>query len=162
MRYWLHYSFLVFCFLFFSVACFPQSKKGSLREAQEHFIEAVQYMSKRDALSHEISYYKDPQITVARKVSDLTGKDAIHECNLMLKENEQVRREMDAGRRQFGRVWYVDDVKEYALDHPDKIVGAKYYFEGMFTHYDNGYGKKKAYVLCINGRWFVQEDYRLN
>ena len=154
-------SLLVCCLLFLSCTSSAQSKKGSLKEAQSHFIDAVQYMSERDALSHEISYYKDPQITVARKVSDLTGKDAIHECNLMLKENQQVERDMDAGRMQYGRIWYVDDVKQYALDHPDKIVGAKYYFEGLFTHYDNGYGKKKGYVLCMNGRWFVQEDFKL-
>ena len=153
---------LTFAFLLSFIGGYAQPKNGSLREAQEHFIESVQYMSERDALSREISYYKDPQINVARKVTDLTGKEAIHECNLMLKENEQVRREIETGQRQFGRMWYVDDVKEYALDHPNKIIGAKYYFEGVFTHYGNGYGKKKAYVLCINGRWFVQEDYRLD
>lgn len=142
-----------------SFPCFSQSKKGSLKEAQVHFIESVQYMSKREALSKEINYYKDPQITVARKVSDLTGKDVIHECNLMLQENEEVRKEMESGRRQFGRMWNVSDAKEYALDHPDKIVGAKYYFEGMFTHYNNGYGKRKAYVLCLNGHWYVKEVY---
>ena len=68
-----------------SFPCFSQSKKGSLKEAQVHFIESVQYMSKREALSKEINYYKDPQITVARKVSDLTGKDVIHECNYVFR-----------------------------------------------------------------------------
>jgi hypothetical protein len=55
--------------------------------------------------------------------------------------------------------WYVDDEKEYALDHPNEIVGVKYYFEGIFTHYNNGYGTRKAEVICINGSWFVKQIY---
>ena len=51
------------------------------------------------------------------------------------------------------------DEKEYALDHPNDIVGVKYYFEGIFTHYNNGYGTRKAEVICINGSWFVKQIY---
>ncbi len=69
-RYW--FCLFLLCM---SVSC----DKYSIEEAQVHFIENVQYMTEREALSHEIDYYKPPQITVARKVQDLSGKDAIHE-----------------------------------------------------------------------------------
>lgn len=42
--------------------------KYPIEEAEERFIENVQYMTEREALSHEIDYYKPPQTTVARKV----------------------------------------------------------------------------------------------
>ena len=133
--------------------------KYSIDDAQEHFITNVQYMSEREALSREIDYYKPPQITVSRKIKDLTGKDAIHECNIMLKENSETDEAMRKGQIQFGRVWYVDKEKEYALDHPNDIVGAKFYFEGIFTHFANGYGLRKAEVICINGSWYVKQIY---
>ena len=151
---------LTICFLFGSLCI--SCDKYPIEEAQECFIENVQYMTEREALSHEIDYYKPPQITIARKVQDLSGRDAIHECNIMLRENEEKREALQSGRIQFGRIWYVDDEKEYALDHPNDIVGVKYYFEGIFTHYNNGYGSRKAEVICINGSWFVKQIYKMN
>ena len=65
------------------------SKTGSIEEAQQQFVEEVQYMTEKEALANEINYYKDPIITVKRKVRDLSGKEAIHECNLLEKENEE-------------------------------------------------------------------------
>lgn len=61
-------------------------------------------MTEREALSHEIDYYKPLQITIARKVQNLFGKDAIHECNIMLRENEEEREALQSGRIQFGRM----------------------------------------------------------
>ena len=137
-----------------------KSKLGSIEEAQDIFINNVQTMSERDALSNEIDYYSPPRIIVKRKIKELTGRDAIHECNIMIKENEEVRKEMESGKRQFGYYWDVYEVKEYAISQPDEIVGAVYYFEGEFTHYANGYHTKKANVLCINGHWYVKQVWR--
>ena len=55
-------------------------KLGNLEEAQDIFISNVQTMSERDALSNEIDYYRPPRIFVKRKIKELTGRDAIHEC----------------------------------------------------------------------------------
>ena len=143
---------------FITISCeFNKAEIGDIDSAEKVFIENVQTMTERDALSNEINYYRPPQIIVKRKVKEMTGRDAIHECNIMLKENEKVREEMEAGLRQFGRYWDVYEPKEYAISHPDDIVGAVYYFEGSFTHYANGYHTKKANVLCINGRWYVKQ-----
>ena len=135
------------------------SKTGTIESAQQQFINEVQYMTEREALSNEISYYKKPRITVKRKVRDLTGKAAIHECNLLQKDNEEKERALRSGRASVIRTWNYYAEKQYALDHPSDIVGAEYYFEGIFTHYNNGYDTRKAKVLCINGKWFVIQRY---
>lgn len=143
-------SVTIFATLFFPIITYAQwwnpfsnsSKIGTLESAQQHFIEEAQYMTKREALEKEINYYKEPRITVKRKVRDLTGKEAIHECNLLEKDC-------------YGE-------KQYAIDHPNDIVGAEYYFEGVFTHYNHGYNTRKAKVLCINGGWFVIEKFTNN
>lgn len=133
------------------------SKLGTIEDAQQIFIKAVQTMTEKEALADEISYYRKPQITVRRKVRELSGKAVIHECNLLLKENRKERE----GRNSIGRVWLnVDKVREYAVEHPNDIVGAEYYFEGVFTHYHHGYETKRARVLCLNGHWYVIEKYR--
>jgi len=135
------------------------SKTGNIESAQQQFIKEVQYMTEKEALSNEISYYKKPRITVKRKVRDLTGKAAIHECNLLGEENAENRRAIKSGQAYAVGIWNYQAEKKYAVDHPNDIVGAEYYFEGVFTHYDNGYGTKKAKVLCINGKWFVIQKY---
>lgn len=135
------------------------SKTGTIESAQQQFISEVQYMTEREALANEISYYKKPQITVKRKVRDLTGKAAIHECNLLQKENEEKERALRNGQVSVIRTWKFYSEKEYAVDHPNDIVGAEYYFEGIFTHYNHGYERRKAKVLCINGKWFVIQRY---
>lgn len=147
---------------FFS-ACntFSSSKTGSIKEAEQEFITEVQYMTEKESISDEISYYKDPDISVSRKVRDLTGRDAVHECNILLKENEIEHERLMSGQSLFGisKVWMVSDEKEYAINHPDEIVGAEYYFEGTFTHYNNGYELIRAKVLYINGSWIVIRLY---
>ena len=59
--------------------------------AETKFIEEVAYMDEKEALSKEIDYYKAPQITVRKHIRTLTGKDLIHECNKVIKENEERR-----------------------------------------------------------------------
>ena len=150
-----------FLCLFTTTSCiFNDAKTGSLKEAEQHFIDKVQYMTEREAMAHEISYYKAPDIKVKRKVRDLTGKDAVHECNLLLEEN---RKESEAAKTRpikIAHVWFCDKEKNYALDHINDIVGAEYYFEGVFTHWNNGYETRRAKVLCINGSWYVIQQYK--
>ena len=155
------YSIINFVILLILCACnsFDNSQTGTIEDAQQQFINEVQYMTEREALSKEISYYRDPQITTKRKVRDLTGKDAIHECNLLERENEENNNALRSGQAFVVRTWNFYSEKQYALDHPDDIVGAEYYFEGTFTHYNNGYDTRKAKVLCINGKWFVIQRY---
>ena len=109
------------------------SKTGTIESAQQQFISEVQYMTEREALANEISYYKKPQITVKRALRN--------------------------GQVSVIRTWKFYSEKEYAVDHPNDIVGAEYYFEGIFTHYNHGYERRKAKVLCINGKWFVIQRY---
>ena len=137
------------------------SKIGTIEDAQQRFIKEAQYMSEKEALANEISYYKKPRITVKKKVRELTGKAAIHECNLLLKENQKTSEAVQEGRISIGRVWLdVDKVKNYAVNHPNGIVGAEYYFEGVFTHYNRGYSTERAKVLCLNGNWYIVRIYR--
>ena len=138
---------------------FNNSQTGTIEEAQQQFINEVQYMTEKEALANEINYYKEPQMTVYRKVRDLTGKDAIHECNLLEKENAEKESALRNGQVSVIRTWNCYQEKQYAVDHPNDIVGAEYYFEGTFTHYNNGYDTRKAKVLCINGKWFVIQKY---
>ena len=158
-----------FAITLFNMACdgIVNDNKG-LDEAQRQFVNEVQYMTKEEALSKEVDYYKDPNITVKYKVRDLTGKDVIHECNILLKENEQAMDDLSSGRRWVVRTWVVGDAKEYAIKHPDKICGAEYYFEGVFTHYANGYDTRKARVLLmksiegkkVKDNWYVIQQYK--
>ena len=150
---------LFLVFILSSCDFMNNSQTGTIEEAQQQFINEVQYMTEKDALANEINYYKEPQITVYRKVRDLTGKDAIHECNLLEKENAEKESALRNGQVSVIRTWNCYQEKQYAADHPDDIIGAEYYFEGIFTHYNNGYDTRKAKVLCINGKWFVIQRY---
>lgn len=150
---------LFLVFILSSCDFMNNSQTGTIEEAQQQFINEVQYMTEKDALANEINYYKEPQIAVYRKVRDLTGKDAIHECNLLEKENAEKESALRNGQVSVIRTWNCYQEKQYAVDHPDDIIGAEYYFEGIFTHYNNGYDTRKAKVLCINGKWFVIQRY---
>lgn len=154
-------STIIFVLTLILCACnsFNNSQTGTIEEAQQQFINEVQYMTEKDALANEINYYKEPQITIYRKVRDLTGKDAIHECNLLEKENTEKESALRNGQVSVIRTWNCYQEKQYAVEHPEDIVGAEYYFEGTFTHYNNGYDTRKAKVLCINGKWFVIQRY---
>ncbi len=150
---------IVLVSILYACNSFNNSQTGTIEEAQQQFINEVQYMTEKEALANEINYYKEPQITVYRKVCDLTGKDAIHECNLLEKENAEKESALRSGQASVIRTWNCYQEKQYAVDHPNDIVGAEYYFEGTFTHYNNGYDTRKAKVLCINGKWFVIQKY---
>ncbi len=141
------------------ISCDQPSNTGSIEEAEVEFIKEVQYMTEKEALSKEIDYYKAPYIHVKNKVRDLTGKDAIHECNLIIEKNEKAMQNLASGAVPFCITINVEQEKEFAVNHPDDIVGAEYYFEGTFTHWNKGYNVCKAKVLCINGRWIVLQQF---
>lgn len=100
-----------------------------LEYAEQKFIEKATYITERQALSHEIDYYKPPYIKVRKHVRDLTGKDIIHICNIIEKENME---DLDL-LRMFPTRRLVGSLKEYALDNPNKIIAYEFYFSGTFT-----------------------------
>ena len=97
--------------------------------AEQKFIEKASFVTERQALSHEIDYYKSPSIKVRKHVRDLTGKDIIHICNIIEKEHMEDIELL----RIFPTRRYVGSLKEYALDNPNKIIAHEFYFSGTFT-----------------------------
>ena len=133
----------------------------SLEEAQEVFIKETQIMSREDALSKEIDYYQEPQITERVLSRKLTGKDIIHEMNILLKENEELERApFDALGMKF--MWsyeWIAKAKDYAVQHPDEYIAAEYYFTGIFTNYsrDSRYSttrKRLIYIFDPVDQWW--------
>lgn len=133
-------------FILLFVSCVP-GIDSQQEKAKQVFIEKSQYMTEREALSSEINYYKSPEITVSRHIRSLTGKDLIHECNIVIKKETDDMR----GKAVMGviRESPIHDIKDFAIEHPDDVVANEYYFEGIFTHYNNGYNTHKAYVIYI-------------
>lgn len=128
--------------------------------AEHHFIEEVQYMNKQDALSNEINYYKDPEITTSNHLRSLTGKELIQECNRVINEDsEQDVSQM--GPVVFKVIRRVGDIKDYAMKNPDEIVAHEYYFSGTFTNYNNGYDIRSAKIIYIPSidRYIVDKIY---
>lgn len=100
--------------------------------AEEKFIEKAP-ITEREALSGEIDYYKTPYIKVRKHVRDLTGKDIIHICNIIEKENEEKMERLRRGETSVVSIAFVNDIKGYALDNPNKIIAHEFYFSGTFT-----------------------------
>lgn len=142
------------------IACKP-SIDSQMEKAETIFIEEVQYMTKEDALSKEISYYKDPEITVRIHKRSLTGKDLIHECNRVIEEDNN-KEYIQFGPTTFKRVRRVEDIKDFAIKHPDDIVAEEFYFMGTFTHYNNGYETQKATIIYVQelDRYIIDQIYR--
>ena len=116
--------------------------------AEQKFIEKASYMTEREALSHEIDYYKPPYVKERTHVRDLTGKDIIHICNIIQKENYK-----DAERVLYTGTFVntIDNIKEYALDNPNKIIAHEFYFSGTFTTYsrENKYSDKSMSFIIL-------------
>ena len=151
-------SILTLSLLF--VNCGP-SIDSQMDKAESIFIDEVQYMTKEEALSKEINYYKAPNISVRTHKRSLTGKDLIHECNLVIEENNS-KEFSNWGPMTFKVTRRVDDIKDYAIKHPDDIVAEEFYFEGTFTHYNNGYGDRMARVIYVSklDRYIIDQIYR--
>jgi hypothetical protein len=100
--------------------------------AEQIFIEKAP-ITEREALSDEIDYYKPPYIKVRKHVRDLTGKDIIHICNIIERENEEKTERLRKGETSVVWTPFVGDIKGYALDNPNKIIAHEFYFSGTFT-----------------------------
>lgn len=133
----------------------------SLDEAEQVFIKETQIMSREEALSKEIDYYQEPRITERTFSRKLTGKDVIHEMNILLKENEEtMSRPADfMGMRFTWSTEWIAKAKDYAVQHPDEYIAAEYYFTGVFTNYsrDSRYStarKRLIYIFDPVDQWW--------
>lgn len=135
-------------------------KTPSFEAAEAQFISETQIMSEEEALSKEISWYKSPQITECVLSRKLTGKDVIHEMNLLLKENENAKPDGVFGWTfQWNQEW-IAIAKDYAVKHPDDIIACEYFFTGIFTNYsaDSQYStirKRMLYIYEPVNQWWI-------
>lgn len=132
----------------------PQHNGSKYGEyAKQAFIEECSYMSERDALSDEISWYKEPQITDYSYYGELTGKDIIKICNMIIAENKQKEEDLRSHRTWFIHTYNVGDIKDYALNHPNDVIASKYHLAANFTTYSqsNPYSSKSNDVIVISG-----------
>ena len=136
--------------------------------AEQIFIEKAP-ITEREALSEEIDYYKPPYIKVRKHVRDLTGKDIIHICNIIEKENMEDIKLL----RIFPTRRLVGSLKEYALDNPNKIIAHEFYFSGTFTtaKRESKYNDRSMSFIIIpklegyegeKYRFFYKESYYWN
>lgn len=150
----------IFSILILLCSCdFITDKTPSLDTAEAQFISETQIMSEQDALSKEISWYKAPQITERTLSRKLTGKDVIHEMNILLKENEEAKPDGIFGWTFKWNGEWIFKAKDYAVQHPDEIIGAEYYFTGVFTNYgaDSKYStirKRMLYIFSPVDQWW--------
>lgn len=127
--------------------------------AKTKFVEEMAYMDEQEALSKEIDYYKAPQITTRKHTRALTGRDLIHECNKVIKKNEERRK----SKALVIRTINVSDIKQYAMEHSDDIVANEFEFSGTFTHFGpDKYGQRTAIVIAIPelDRYIVTPIYK--
>lgn len=127
------------------------SKYG--KYAMQAFLEERSYLSERDALSNEIVWYKEPQITDYSYYGDMTGRDIISICNKINAENERKEDDLRNHRTWVIRTHNVGDIKEYALNHPDEYIASKYHLAATFTTYsqENPYSNQSNDVIVIKG-----------
>lgn len=137
------------------IACSP-SIDTQMNIAESKFIEEMSFMTEEKALSQEIDYYKPPQITKKEHVRTLTGKDLIHECNkIIAKDKKSVE-----NSKFIVRTHYVEDVKEYAIQNPEKEIANEFVFSGIFTQYGiNKYVQLNASIIFIPhlDRYIIKE-----
>ncbi len=134
MRYFTQFTILILLSLLNSCD-YITDKTPSLDEAEARFISETQIMSEQEALSKEISWYKTPQITERILSRKLSGKDVIHEMNLLLKKNENAKPDGIFGWTFTWNGEWIAKAKDYAVQHPDEIIAVEYYFTGIFTNY---------------------------
>lgn len=127
------------------------SKYG--KYAMKAFLEKRSYMSERDALSNEIGWYTEPHIIDYSYCGDMTGRDIISICNKINAENERGLENLRAGRTWCVYSHNVGDIKEYALNHPDKYIASKYHLAATFTTYskENPYSNQSNDVIVVKG-----------
>ena len=135
---------LFICLLLSQCSLLTPSIDKQMDLVKAFFIEERAIMTKKEALSQEIDYYKDPVITSASHIRSLTGKDLIHVCNEIIKWNERDY------TFTFKFIIHVDDVKAYAIEHPNDIVANEFEIIGIFTCYgDKKYTEKESRIIFI-------------
>lgn len=134
--------FFLTCLISILITSCTESIDKQMRATELEFIKNRTIMTKKDALSKEIDYYKDPEITNRRHTRSLTGKELIHECNKIMKEDEE-----HIERDGYGIKRKAYDIKEYAIQNPDQIIANEFVFSGVFTHY--GEDKYEKYTESI-------------
>ena len=129
--------------------------------AEQIFIEKAP-ITEREALSEEIDYYKPPYIKVRKHVRDLTGKDIIHICNKIEKENEEKEKRLRRRETWVVSITFVGDIKGYALDNPNKIIAHEFYFSGTFTtgSREKKYGDRSGSFIILPKLEGVEHKYR--
>lgn len=142
----------IFSLLTLLCSCdFISDKTPSIDTAEAQFISEAQVMSEQDALSMEISWYKAPQITERTLSRKLTGKDVIHEMNILLKDNKDAKPDGIFGWTFKWNEEWIAKAKDYAVQHPNEVIAAEYYFTGVFTNYnaDSKYSTIRKRMLYI-------------
>lgn len=130
--------------------------------AERKFIEKASIMTEREAMSKEIDYYKPPYIKIRKHVRDLTGKEIIHICNKIEKENEEAHEQLRRKETWVIYTQFVNDIKEYALDNPNKIIAHEFYFSGTFTTYsrENKYHDTSMSYIIVPKLEDKRDKYR--
>lgn len=121
--------------------------------AKQAFLERMSYMTEREALSKEISWYKAPQVTDYSYYGDMTGRDIISVCNKIIAENEEEMQALREGRTWCAYTHNVGDIKEYAISHPDEFIASKFHLAANFTTYSqqNPYSNQSNDVIVVRG-----------
>lgn len=118
---------------------FAKIMKPSVEEAEKVFIKKNEIITSKEALAEELSYYKSPAITERCFSRYLTGRDVIHEMNILLKE-EASNSIVWKYTNSIHNPDLLNRAKSRGVDHPDDIIAAEYYFSGTFTS-NRGYEK---------------------
>lgn len=121
--------------------------------AKQAFLEKRRILTEREALSKEIDWYQEPQITDYSYLGEMSGKDIISICNRIKEENEQSLEELRQHKTWCAFTYNVEDIKEYALDHPNEVIASKYHLAATFTTYskDQPYSTYSNDVIVIRG-----------
>lgn len=132
---------------FTSSNALPQSRNQS--KAQNWFIENSQYMSEREALSKEFSYYQNPSIVYSRYLGKLDGRGLIHIANEQIKINEAELESLRQGQTWAAFTINVSDIKELGLSHPNDLVAELFVFGGDFVNFKPGITRIYKLIIYI-------------
>lgn len=147
--------FLLMCGLLASCNVNTETKsEGRYGEyAKQAFLEKFSHMSERDALSREIDWYQEPQITEFSYIGEMSGKDIISISNDILAENKRKEEALSNHRVWVIYTYDVNDIKNHALDHPDEYVASKFHIAGTFTTFSKHepYETKSCNAIVVRG-----------
>lgn len=122
-----------------------ESISSQEKKVKEIFIKEAELLTKKEALSKELDYH-EPYINECRHTRSLNGKDLIHECNRVMKEDEEKEGWGPSQIKRIRRVW---DLKDYAIEHSDEIVANEFYLVGTFTSFTGGTMICKGSIIYV-------------